>query len=703
MNNTSDNANSKLDLSVRIVSGVGDARAGLMSKLGIRTLRDLVGYFPRAYEDRTVFKEISGLTPGETVCVRAIAATAPGLSHVKGGLDLVKFRAADDTGVMEIVFFNQKYMKNAVKLGEEYVFYGKVSGPPLRPVMANPLFEKAALSVQTDLNGTLAGEQTGRIVPVYPLTSGLSQNVLRAAIRRGLDECGGIIPEVLPGETEEKYGLCKAAFAYENIHFPADSMALGSARGRLVFEELFVLSAAMKQLRARRAVLSGISMQRQDISEFTGRLPFTPTNAQMRAIQDASEDLSQNRPMNRLIQGDVGSGKTLVAAACCWMAWRCGYQSAFMAPTEILAKQHFQTLSGLLEPFGIRTGLLTGSMGARQKLEARDKLRKGETDLIVGTHALISEGVDFLNLALTVVDEQHRFGVNQRSRLAEKGGSPHVLVMSATPIPRTLALLIYGDLDVSLIDEMPPGRQTTETFVVSEGHRERINAFIRKLVGEGRQVFIICPMVDESDDPDEDIKSARMYYETIRKQVFPELRAALVHGKMPAAEKDAVMAAFVKGESDILVATTVVEVGVDVPNAALIVIENADRFGLSQLHQLRGRVGRGEHKSYCVLFAGNSGDVSRTRLSVMRDTNDGFRIAEEDLKQRGPGDFFGARQHGLPELRIANFAEDMLVLHQAQSEAEEVIRRDPELVLPEHRALAEQAARLFEANAERLN
>jgi len=703
MNNTSDNTNSKLDLSVRIVSGVGDTRAGLMGKLGIRTLRDLIGYFPRAYEDRTVFKEINGLTPGEAVCVRAVAATVPELSRVKGGLDLVKFRAADDTGILDIVFFNQKYMKNAVKLGEEYTFYGKISGTLLRPVMTNPLFEKAGLSGRPDSGATHTGENTGRIVPVYPLTSGLSQNVLRAAIRRGLDECGGIIPEILSEETEEKYGLCNAAFAYENIHFPADAASLDIARARLVFEELFVLSAAMKQLRARRTVLSGISMEMQDVRGFTDRLPFKPTNAQLRAIQDASNDLSQKRPMNRLIQGDVGSGKTLVAAACCWMAWRSGYQSAFMAPTEILAKQHFQTLSDLLEPFGIRISLLTGSMGAKQKLDERAKLKKGETDLIVGTHALISEGVDFSNLALAIVDEQHRFGVSQRSRLAEKGGSPHVLVMSATPIPRTLALMIYGDLDVSLIDEMPPGRQAVETFVVTEAHRERINAFIRKLVGEGRQAFIICPMVEEGEEPDEDIKSARMYYETVRKQVFPELRAALIHGKMPSAEKDAVMTAFVKGETDILVATTVVEVGVDIPNAALIVVENADRFGLSQLHQLRGRVGRGEHKSYCVLFAGSAGDVSRARLNVMRATNDGFRIAEEDLKQRGPGEFFGARQHGLPELRIASFAEDMLILNQAQTAAEDVFRRDPELALPENRGLAEQAARLFETNTGRLN
>ena len=696
-------SNEKLDLSVRIVSGVGDERARLLGKLGIRTLRDLIGFFPRAYEDRTVFKEISELTPGVTVCVRAIAATSPELSHIRGGLDLVKLRVADDTGVMDIVFFNQKYMKNAIRQGEEYIFYGKTAGTVLRPAMTNPIFEKAAVSMKPGSKEASSGERMGRIVPVYSLTSGLSQNVLRAAVRRGLDECGGVIQGVLSDRVEEKYGLCKADFAYENIHFPSDEDSLKAARGRLIFEELFVLSAAMKQLRARRAVTAGTSISPQDFHEFTDRLPFTPTNAQMNAIKEASLDMSQKKPMNRLIQGDVGSGKTLIAAACCWMAWRSGFQSAFMAPTEILAKQHFQTLSGLLEPLGIRVGLLTGSMSAKQKLETRDKLKKGEIDLITGTHALISEGVDFLNLAFVVADEQHRFGVNQRSRLTGKGDSPHVLVMSATPIPRTLALIIYGDLDVSLIDEMPPGRQDTETFVVTEKHRERINAFIKRLVGEGRQVFIICPAVEEDEESDNGIKSARAYYEQLRKQTFPELRVALVHGKMPAAEKDAAMTAFTAGESDILVATTVVEVGVDVANAALIVIENADRFGLSQLHQLRGRVGRGEHKSYCILFEESSGDASHTRLAVMRETNDGFKIAEEDLKQRGPGDFFGARQHGLPELRIANFAEDMLVLNQAQNAAEEVIRGDSQLVLPENRRLAEQVARLFEINTDRLN
>jgi len=415
--------------------------------------------------------------------------------------------------------------------------------------------------------------------------------------------------------------------------------------------------------------------------------------------------------MNRLIQGDVGSGKTVIAAACCYMTWQAGYQSAFMAPTEILAKQHYQSLSKLLGPLGMRVGVLTGSMTAKNKRETYEKLKLGEIDIIVGTHALISEAVEFKDLALVITDEQHRFGVNQRSLLTEKGDSPHVLVMSATPIPRTLALIIYGDLDVSIVDEMPPGRQEIKTHVVSEHHRSRAYGYVKQLVGEGRQVYIICPMVEEDEVSEDDtasntsnLKSVKEYHETISKTVFPELNVELVHGKMPAKKKDAAMGAFATGEADILVATTVVEVGVDVPNAALIIIENADRFGLSQLHQLRGRVGRGQHESHCVLFQSpGSGEVSRERLEVMKTTNNGFIIAEEDLRIRGPGDFFGSRQHGLPEMHIANFATDMLVLNQAQNAAEELLQADPKLEFPENQKLAAQIRRLFEINEDKLN
>ena len=682
----------ELNTGVRYLKGVGEAREKLMIKLGIRTLRDLVGYFPRDYEDRTKFKKIGELAVGESVCVRAMAAAPPQLTHIRRGLDLVKFRAVDASGSLDITFFNQAYIKDAIVQGEVYVFYGKVTGNLLHPAMDNPIFER-----DSDLISL-----TGRLIPIYALTAGLSQKIILNAVRSGLDKCGDELPDVLPERIVREYELCRARFAYENIHFPADEKVLGLARRRLIFEELFVIAAAMKLLRTKHGDKSGRQLEAPDFAEFFSVLKFEPTGAQKRVINEAVRDMSGTRPMNRLVQGDVGSGKTLVAAACCWSVWRSGCQSAFMAPTEILAKQHYGSLSELLEPLGMRVELLTGSMTAKSKRTVYGKLNLGEIDLVIGTHALISQGVVFSDLALVITDEQHRFGVTQRSMLTEKGDSPHVLVMSATPIPRTLALIIYGDLDVSIIDEMPPGRQSIETYIVGEQHRRRIYNFIDKLVGEGRQIYVICPMVEEGDSPDDDLKSAQKYRETLQNEIFPNLRIALVHGKMPAKQKDAAMLAFSAGEADILVATTVVEVGVDVPNASLIVIENADRFGLSQLHQLRGRVGRGEHLSYCVLFRSASGNISNERLEIMRETSDGFKIAEEDLKLRGPGDFFGSRQHGLPELRIANFITDIALLNKAQEAANEIISADPDLAAQENRKLAEQIARLFDINADKL-
>ena len=681
------------DTEVRYIKGIGEAREKLMKKLGIQTLRDLVAYFPRLYEDRSSFKELNNLAIGETACVRAMVASEPRLTHIRKGLDLVKFKAVDDAGEMEVTFFNQSFLKNKILKGEIYIFYGKNVGTLIKPAMSNPIFESEATF----------GAATGRIMPLYALTAGLSQKNLQNAVRYSLDKCGDVLPDVMPEDVVKRFELCRARFAYENIHFPTDMQSLEIARKRLIFEELFVLAAAMKQLRIRRVEKNGRILEEQNLDEFYGMLKFEPTGAQKRAIDEAARDMLSPKPMSRLIQGDVGSGKTLVAAACCTITWQSGCQSAFMAPTEILARQHFSTLSELLEPMGMRVGLLTGSLTAKQKREVYNALKLGEIDIIIGTHALISEDVQFYDLALVITDEQHRFGVNQRSLLSEKGDSPHVLVMSATPIPRTLALMIYGDLDVSIIDEMPPGRQEIETFVVGEQHRKRVYGFVEKLVSEGRQVYVICPMVEENEEFDENLKSAEQHFEALQKQVFPNLKVNLVHGKMRVKEKDAAMKAFTDGEADILVATTVVEVGVDVPNAALIVIENADRFGLSQLHQLRGRVGRGAHQSYCVLFGSSAGDVSRERLEIMTKTNDGFKIAEEDLKLRGPGDFFGSRQHGLPEMRIANLASDINILSQAQNAAEQVLHADTELNLPENRKLKEQIERLFEINADKLN
>jgi ATP-dependent DNA helicase RecG len=675
------------DTDVRYVKGVGENRAKLMSKLGIRTLGDLVRHFPRAYEDRTVFKRIHELRPGDTVCVTATAVTQPELHRVRKGLDTVRFSAADDGGILRIIFFNQTFIRDHIAPGEAYIFYGKVTGTARRPEMQNPVFEPASEVGR--------GGLTDAIVPVYALTSGLSQKIMTGAVRQGLLMCGDTFPDPLPPSVRERCSLAQARFSYENIHFPSDLGALELARRRLIFEELYILAAAMKIMRGRRSSKSGRALSAGGYEEFFSALPFELTGAQKRAIQEAAGDMTSGAAMNRLIQGDVGSGKTVVAAACCYMAWRSGCQSALMAPTELLAEQHHTSLSAIFETFGIRSGLLTGGMTAKKRRDTLAKLALGEIDVAIGTHALISESVEFFDLALVITDEQHRFGVRQRSELTAKSECAHVLVMSATPIPRTLALMIYGDLDVSVIDELPPGRQRVETFAVGERHRARVYEFVRKLTGQGRQAYIVCPAVEEGDDDVPGLAAATEYSEKLSAEVFPDRRVALVHGRMKTKEKDAVMKEFRAGGIDILVATTVIEVGVDVPNATLMIVENADRFGLSQLHQLRGRVGRGEHKSYCILFEGAGGAAARERLDVLRRYGDGFEVAQRDLSLRGPGDFFGSRQHGLPELRIASLLSDMDILKTAQDAARRTLEDDPELRKPSNAALAASISDMF--------
>lgn len=682
----------QLDTNVRYIKGIGEKKAQALAKLGVGTLFDLVSFFPRRYEDRSEYKPIALTLPGETVCIRAMVADTPRLNRIRCGLDLVKFRAVDDSGSVDITYFNQSYIKDQFVKGESYVFYGRVELSGSHRAMSNPVHEKEGASEGV----------TGRIVPVYRLTAGLSQRTMMQAVRQGLNACGGELPETLPESVISKYALCRAGYAYENVHFPADIGALELARRRLIFEELFLLACDMGKMGAKNRLASGIKLGECDFEEFYAALPFSPTRAQRRAIESAAADMRSGRVMNRLIQGDVGSGKTLVAAALVWYCRKNGYMSAFMAPTEILAEQHLKTFTALLSPFGIRVGKLTGSMTAKEKRAVKARLAAGEIDLAVGTHALLSDDVRYKNLALAVTDEQHRFGVAQRSALVSKGASPHVLVMSATPIPRTLALIIYGDLDVSVIDELPPGRQTVDTFAVDESYRKRLYAFIEKQVFEGRQVFVVCPMIDENDELAANLKSATEHAEEL-KRFLPKMRIACVHGKMKAREKDAVMTGFVNGDIDVLVSTTVIEVGVDIPNASLMIIENADRFGLSQLHQLRGRVGRGKHKSYCVLVSDADGEEAKSRLKIMTQTTDGFKISEEDLKLRGPGDFFGSRQHGLPEMHIADLCSDMNVLQTAQDAAKELLAADPELSRPEHAKLRERVAKLFADNADTFN
>ena len=624
---------------------------------------------PRAYEDRSVIRWISELEDGETACIRAVVVTTPMLSRIRKGLNLTRFRIADDSGTADVTFFNQPYVKNNLSVGGRFTFYGRFQKNGSRLSLLNPTYERSEAE----------GGATGRIVPIYRLTAGINQRTMAKAVQQGLQECLPELRDLLPEDTIRRCGLMDVRTAYRKIHDPGTMQEAQQARQRLVFEELFVLACALGSMKNRRREDAGYRIPSADLPAFAGCLPFALTGAQTRAIREAFADMSSGRAMNRLVQGDVGSGKTMVAAACIWAVCRAGYQAAFMAPTELLADQHFKTLSNLLEPLGIRVVLLKGSMGAKSKREARERLALGEADLAVGTHALLSEGVDFQDLALAVTDEQHRFGVHQRAALAAKTDAPpHVLVMSATPIPRTLALILYGDLDVSVIDELPPGRQKVDTYAVDESMRERIERFIARLVDEGRQVYVVCPMIEEGEEMP-DVRSVTEEYEYLRTEVFPGYRVGLLHGKMKAADKDAVMTAFAAGEIQILVSTTVVEVGVDVPNAALMVVENADRFGLSQLHQLRGRVGRGSHKSYCILFKGKGGGVSSERLNALVKESDGFRISEEDLKLRGPGDFFGSRQHGLPTLHIADLSASLDVLREAQKEAERLLGADPSL------------------------
>ena len=681
-----------LNTDIRYIKGIGEAKGKAFARLGVRCVGDLLSDFPRAYEDRSKVLPIARLMEGEAACVCAMITTEPELSRIRKGMELLRFRIADASGSMLVTYFNQAWMKNRLRRGDTYIFYGKVQVTGRTFAFTNPIFEPEAEM----------GRVTGRIMPVYRLTGGISQRDMTQAVRRVLGEPGMTFPNALPERVERENRLCTARYAYENIHFPADMRALSLSRRRLVFEELFTLVCALSLVRGEGEVQPGIAVQPRDIAEFTATLPFTPTGAQLRAIADAAGDMTSGRLMNRLIQGDVGSGKTLVAAALIWLAAGSGLQSAFMAPTELLAEQHFATLSGFLAPFGLKVVKLTGSMGAKAKRETLAALASGEASLAVGTHALISEGVEFRRLGLVVTDEQHRFGVAQRSALAGKGERAHVLVMSATPIPRTLALIIYGDLDVSLIDELPPGRQRVDTFAVTSSYRRRLNAFIAKLVGEGRQVFVVCPAIEADSEVPMDLVSAEEHTLELR-AALPGLRIECIHGRMKAKPRDEIMSSFAAGEVDVLVSTTVIEVGVDVPNAALMIIENAERFGLSQLHQLRGRVGRGRHKSYCVLVSDAKGADARERLAALTHIHDGFKIAEEDLRLRGPGDFFGARQHGLPELHIADLGADMDVLKTAQAAAQALLAEDPALVREENRPVRQAAERLLSVTGSRLS
>ena len=670
---------------VTILKGVGPTKAKQLAQLNIRTLQDLICHFPRGYEDRTRLLTISQLEVDKPACFRAMVMNHPRTNHIRKGLDITRVQVADHSGRLNLTFFNQKYAMEQLQYGREYIFYGTLSGDFGGYGMTSPAFEPLDAPPVT----------TRRILPIYPLTAGLSNAAMLKAIAQALAVCDPP-EEVLPQEVLRQYGILPADRAYFAIHQPTSMEEAQMAKKRLIFEEFFVFSAGLALMRAARTAAQTPPYRNCKLNEFYKALPFTLTGAQQKAITEIAHDLHRGIPMNRLVQGDVGSGKTMVAAASAYLAICNGHQAALMAPTEILAEQHYASLSRLFAPMGIRAALLTGSMTTSQKKEVRAAIETGAVQLVIGTHALLSDTTVFHDLDMVIADEQHRFGVAQRSKLSAKGSQPHVLVMSATPIPRTLALLMYGDLEVSILDELPPGREPVDTFLVGEDMRARINAFIRKHAAEGHQCFVVCPAVEEIEGLN--IKSAEVWAQTLQQTVFPDLRVMLIHGQMKAAEKEAAMAAFAQGQADVLVATTVIEVGVDVPNATLMVIEDADRFGLSQLHQLRGRVGRGKAKSFCILTTRNRNPDTIARLKALCKTTDGFKIAEEDLAMRGPGDFFGSRQSGLPAFRVANLSCDLQTLKQAQEASARWIDSYGTAQTPEAVAMRRRISQLFENN-----
>ncbi len=667
---------------ITILKGIGPTKAKQFAQLNIFTLRDLICHFPRGYEDRTKLVTIDKLEVDTPACFKAMVMNTPKTNHIRKGLDLTRVQIADHTARLTVTFFNNKFAAEQLQYGREYIFYGQTQGDFIGYNMTNPVFE--SLDSQPVV--------TRRVLPIYPLTAGLSNAAVLKAVRQALAICD-VPEEIIPESVRREYGILGAQRAYYAIHEPQSMAEAELAKRRLIFEEFFVFSAGLSLMRASRAQKKTEPFTNLDLSSFIHALPFSLTGAQSRAIDEILRDLSSGAPMNRLVQGDVGSGKTMVAAAAAYCTAQNRRQAALMAPTEILAEQHYQSLSKLFAPMGIRTALLTGSLTAKQKREVREAIASGEVDFAIGTHALLSDATEFADLGLVITDEQHRFGVSQRSKLSAKGNDPHLLVMSATPIPRTLALLMYGDLEVSIINELPPGREPVDSFLVNESYRARINAFIRKQVQEGHQCFVVCPAVEENEDLG--IKAATVWAETLQKTVFPDLRIALLHGQMKGAEKEEAMAAFARGEADVMVATTVIEVGVDVPNATLMIIEDADRFGLSQLHQLRGRVGRGSSKSYCILTSHNKNPDTLQRMKAFCKTTDGFKIAEEDLKMRGPGDFFGSRQSGLPTFRVANLSMDLQTLKDAQAASAAWIDTEGTATTPEGIALRSRIGELF--------
>lgn len=662
---------------IQYLKGVGEKRAKLLGKLGIFTVGDLLRFYPREYTDWSKVKSIAEAPFDEPCCVKAVVDHTPKGAKINKSMTIYKTVATDGKSLMNITIFNSKYTAESLEAGVEYLFYGKVGGNFQRREMQSPLVEKAS-----------SGQ---RIHPIYHLTAGVNSKYIEKLIRQAFTSGGDYFTDCLPQSLRDRLCLMELNRAIHELHIPTNEDMLNEARRRIIFEELFIFQLGLMKLKGNRKETTSVAVLQDHTEEFKRLLPFKMTGAQERAVRESVKQMTDGITMNRLLQGDVGSGKTAVAAALIYTVVKNGYQCAFMAPTEILAGQHFRTCQGFFKNTGINAELLTGSVTAANKKKIKERLKSGETQLIIGTHALIQDDVEFNALGLVITDEQHRFGVKHRAALSQKGDKPHTLVMSATPIPRTLALMLYGDLDVSVLDELPPGRQPVETYYVTGKLRARAFAYVKKHLDEGRQGYIVCPLVEEGD---EDIAAAESYAENLSKGFFAGYEVGLLHGKMKPKQKDEVMSRFASGEIKLLIATTVIEVGVDVPNAVIMVIENSERFGLSQLHQLRGRIGRGQYKSTCILISDAKNDSTKKRLEIMTKTTDGFKIADEDLKLRGPGDFFGSRQHGLPNMKMASLTDSAL-LSEAHRFAQEILAEDFELQNPENKSLNAAIYELF--------
>ena len=665
-----------LNKEVQFIKGVGPNRVKLLNKIGINTLEDLITYYPREHEDRSKPKYITELVDGEEALISAIPITKFSEIKIRKNLILCKLVVRDESGSCQITWYNQSYLKNFIKSNVRYKFYGKVSVKAGRIEMNSPVFD----TYDSDKN-------TGKIIPIYPLTYSLTQNTLRKIIEEGLKEAIGNINETMPEYIRKKYNLMDINKAIKQIHFPDNFANFNEARKRLVFEELLIMQLALFKLKSNYETDKlGIEFDKKvQISDIINILPFKLTGAQRRVLEEIEHDMESNKPMNRLLQGDVGSGKTVIALLSAYKAVKSGYQATIMAPTAILAAQHLESFNEILSSTGIKCELLISGISKKKKEDILERLANGEIDILIGTHAILEENVIFKKLGLVITDEQHRFGVRQRSTIVSKGNNPDVLVMTATPIPRTLALILYGDLDISIIDELPPNRKKIETYAVTKGLEQRVNRFIEKNINEGRQAYVVCPLVEENEEIN--AKSVMELAENYKTKEFSNYRVEYLHGKMKPKEKDSIMELFKNGDIDILISTTVIEVGVNVPNSNIMIIENAERFGLAQLHQLRGRVGRGEYQSYCILkYQGNS-QIIKERMKVISSTNDGFVISEKDLELRGSGEFFGTRQHGIPEFKIANLFEDIEILKWVQTIALEILNKDPNLDSKENEKL----------------